>query len=283
MSAFPRSRTCRRKGFTLIELLVVIAIIGILIALLLPAVQRVREAANKTKCMNNMKQLGIAFHNYHDQNYAFFGWNNATNYVAPLLPYIEQQGIAAHYNYKLSWTHSSNKYATSQDIPLLVCPSVRSLRVGKAVTDYCVADIISGDARVAMGLPSQPFAAVEGFFGIYGKPTRAAQVTDGLSNTFLLFEDAGRPDFYDGKNGNPGNYQADHEKWADPSSRITVQVWCGTVVDCNNGNEIFSFHHNGANVLMGDGAVKLLRSDIVPKTFVAQFTRAYGDVPLTMD
>jgi hypothetical protein len=97
----------------------------------------------------------------------------------------------------------------------------------------------------------------------------------------MLFEDAGRPDFYDGKNGVPSGYPADHEKWADPANAIWVQKWCGTVIDCNNGNEIYSFHVGGANVIMGDASARLLRSTITPKTFVALFTRSMGDVPDT--
>src|SRR5579872_733773 len=107
------------RGFTLIELLVVIAIIAVLIALLVPAVQQVRESANRTQCTNNLKQLGVALHNYHDANNRFppagknYGWcyepvgsaqATATNPVynlnglVLLLPYLEQEGAYNHYN-----------------------------------------------------------------------------------------------------------------------------------------------------------------------------------------
>lgn len=274
-----RTPARRHRAFTLIELLVVIAIIGILIALLLPAVQKVREAAAATKCRNNMKQVGIAFHGYHDVHQVFVGWTSKYNYVVPLLPYIEQQNIAKLFDYSQSWANANNKLAINQDIPILVCPSVRNSRVGKAVTDYCVADTISGAAKTNIGVPNTPPAAYQGFFGSTSNPpTKAADVTDGLSNTYLLFEDAGRPDYYDGKNGNQGSYPASNEKWADPGNRITVQVWCGTMIDCNNGNEIFSFHMGGSHFMMGDASVKLVRSSIAPKAFWASFTRAYNDV-----
>src|SRR5437867_3905849 len=101
---------CRRKGFTLIELLVVIAIIAVLIALLLPAVQMAREAARRTQCRNNLKQIGLAMHNYHATWQMFPGsnmqWNWAGAYLtgkwnplAHMLPYLEMGSIANSLNY----------------------------------------------------------------------------------------------------------------------------------------------------------------------------------------
>src|SRR5688572_33022654 len=102
-----RSRSCpRRLGFTLVELLVVIAIIGVLVALLLPAVQQAREAARRMSCQNNLKQLGIALHNHHDVKNMFPGCPNdnenantkcGTNWAIESLPFMEQQNLYQQY------------------------------------------------------------------------------------------------------------------------------------------------------------------------------------------
>jgi prepilin-type N-terminal cleavage/methylation domain-containing protein len=130
---------CKRRGFTLVELLVVIAIIGVLVALLLPAVQAAREAARRSSCQNKMRQLAIALHNFHDARGKFPpGAENAvypkprmsgattfagTSWIVYILPYIEQQPLYKRYRFDLSYSSTQNAAVGATIIPGLYCPS----------------------------------------------------------------------------------------------------------------------------------------------------------------
>jgi prepilin-type processing-associated H-X9-DG protein len=256
----------------------------------LPAVQKVREAANRTRCISHLKQLGLAMHNYEGTFRAFpAGWYDNTaspprparNYVVDLLSYIEQDNLARLYSTASDWDNAANAAAIAYDIPILVCPSAPG-RAGLAVCDYPIVEIVAFDAFTGLGIPpSTPQSQYAGFHFGSGMPTRIADVSDGLSNTFMIYEDAGRPQYWvAGTQQTPGSGTVNgNEKWADPSNRITLEVWCGsTTINCHNANEIYSFHPGGANFAMGDGSVRFVAANIAPATFKAVYTRAGGEV-----
>lgn len=134
----------RNRGFTLVELLVVIAIIGVLVALLLPAVQAAREAGRRAQCVSNMKQLGLAMHNYHDVHGALppGRWGGVGGKVwsqnGPLLPYMEQQNIYDNVNFSVLWSDPPNVAALAMTVKILLCPSdpTASGPPGWAATNY---------------------------------------------------------------------------------------------------------------------------------------------------
>jgi prepilin-type N-terminal cleavage/methylation domain-containing protein/prepilin-type processing-associated H-X9-DG protein len=235
-----------RYAFTLIELLVVIAIIAILIGLLLPAVQKVREAASRTQCTNNLKQLGLGFQNYHDNNGAFPYEPNSfkLSFYTMVLPYIEQQNL---YNIVRSG-------GSPQPVKTFLCPSRRSTSVG-AKDDYCTGlkDVETGSPPTILG---------------GGTPISLAVITatNGSSNTLLLAHKVMRPANYTvtsvrnadttWADPNPGN--RDHTRPLDPGGS-GCSAGHGYTKDANCVDE----HHQGgphsssAPVLWTDGHVSL--------------------------
>jgi prepilin-type N-terminal cleavage/methylation domain-containing protein len=280
----PLSRV--RSAFTLIELLVVIAIIAILIGLLLPAVQKVREAAARMTCSNNLKQLGLAIHNYHDSRGSFptggtVPWagiwmtngqindppNQGTSWLVQILPFIEQDNLYRSGNAGLiERTPVKGYYCPSRRVNVI-------LNTGRATTDYVGAtpgDFWGGDV---WNVP-----ASGQFNGIITRTTRGTVtmvgITDGTSNTMLIGE----------KRLNPGNYETSDwhddcgytDGWDPDTMRSTSQIPQPDSPTGVNGYEFGSAHIGGFNAVMGDGSVRMIRYGVNTTIFDRLGHRADG-------
>ncbi|VTT99957.1 Prepilin-type N-terminal cleavage/methylation domain-containing protein OS=Singulisphaera acidiphila (strain ATCC BAA-1392 / DSM 18658 / VKM B-2454 / MOB10) GN=Sinac_3867 PE=4 SV=1: N_methyl_2: SBP_bac_10 [Gemmataceae bacterium] len=266
--------TRRREAFTLIELLVVIAIIAVLIGLLLPAVQKVRGAAARIQCQNNLKQVGLAFHNYENANGTFHSSKNRRKYAADakatqlgwaafLLPYIEQGNLRLSLNLQSGWNNDpTNTPLGATPIKVLTCPAVSpQVRVGVynngagnslAYFDYTAVQQVD-PALGAAGLAeattepqvygvltniNRPLEGTPGPYpnGLYER--RVTEITDGTSNTLLIAEVAARPQKYAGRAkkpvGTPDTDPATGGAWLRPNVS-DIPTFLGTQYDGSAG------------------------------------------------
>lgn len=294
-SPSPISASRRTYAFTLIELLVVIAVIAILIALLLPAVQQAREAARRTQCKNNLKQIGLALHNYHGQHAVFpFGSGRAGDYwswSALILPQLEQQNLynQIDFNYAAIELHTVNNQAAVTFIDVYLCPSAPSpsllsttIRIpgveDAAETNY------SALATLETGLvPPHLFQYGSDPLGkgvmYLNSSTRIRDITDGTSNTLIVCEiDLDQDDPW--KSLHPSHC---------PDLQCNVgKYWC-TANTATSGfginswlhyheSPIQSHHAGGAHVAITDGTVRFLSENINPEVLRTLTTRAGGEV-----
>lgn len=280
----------RRAGFTLVELLVVIAIIGVLVSLLLPAVQAAREAARRMSCSNNMRQISLAMHNYHDQVGKFpFGWSNrGAGWSTMILPQIEQKNLYDTLVFQESgpgnWDSGSlNQVACETVIKAYRCPSMAGPQhqdfngiVGRVPASYrgvasSTAD--ADDASASLVGRSMENNNLEGiFFGC--SAVRFADITDGTSNTLMIGES-----YFDAKFSQDGqgmDFWAIGSPQIDPcacdggSGGTEFSEFCGSTgvpinarkVGATNGHQkelsFSSFHPNGAMFGLADGSVRFV-------------------------
>ena len=337
----------RRAAFTLVELLVVIAIIGVLVALLLPAVQAARESARRVQCQNNLKQVGLALHNFGSAGGDKYPpariddptlpvsvqnqWGRISVHVF-LLPYLEQGNLASQFDMSKDYrsapasspaaARSNNITATAMQMKTYQCPSSpRKNRLANIPTSNPTPAVVSGESHPqGSGAPSDYFvmnfieydgnsddstrpatgyaAAQKGFITKFtGQPgclaknvyNRVAEISDGLSNTFFMVEDAGKPDLFRVGKRVSGTAAQD-TIWSNfqnniglsGASSLTGEFTTSTTdgkcaVNCTNDSEIYAFHSGGANIVMMDGSVRFLKSSTDITVVAALLTKEGGE------
>jgi prepilin-type N-terminal cleavage/methylation domain-containing protein/prepilin-type processing-associated H-X9-DG protein len=310
------SRDSKRHGLTLIEVLVVIAVIAVLIGLLVPAVQKVREAASRIQCANNLKQFGLALHGFHDVHGQFppgqvkgalpkwgvpqaglnHGW-------APfILPWIEEQNLYNTYHWDLFSADQANQPLMAQPLTLFQCPSAPPNRYYTAPPFSPAPDgkkAACGDYAPPWGVNPvlatmrliEPAADYRGVL-VPEQWTRLTQITDGTANTILITEDAGRPALWQAGLPIAGSEQAvKGGAWAGPNNGFIVagSTPDGTsspgpcAMNCTNDAEIYSFHPGGANAVFADGSVHFVHAGMSIRVLAALVTRAGGEVVSSAD
>jgi prepilin-type N-terminal cleavage/methylation domain-containing protein/prepilin-type processing-associated H-X9-DG protein len=251
-----------RGGFTLIELLVVIAIIGVLIALLLPAVQAAREAARRIQCANNLKQIGLALHGYHDTTNAFppGGWlagaNRTTRWIAwsaLLLRNMEQEALYNGLNLDLAYDRPANSTGAATVLSVYLCPSSRRQEVRVAGRGACDYGGIYGERITSPNNP--PKGAM-----LYDRSLSIAEVPDGVSQTIFVGEDS----FFD------------DGQWI-YARNVFDQAFAINKAPAFE-NDIRSQHPGGAQVVFGDGHARFLRETTALPVLAAYCTRAGGEI-----
>lgn len=307
-------RKQRRAGFTLVELLVVIAIIGVLVALLLPAVQAAREAARRMKCQNNIKQLSLAMHNYHDT----FGQllpgctkSNGTSWTALILPFIEQGALHANFDFSAGDYNTNMGIKRAQNgltkVAMYLCPSSPAEKMMMNPPSYPnPPDLVNGTTPpftlhyfINMGpkgtstsgqtyehrnVGSHGGFAQQGVCEIDSK-YKLKDITDGTAFTFLLGENSKHDNQY-------GSRFRNWMRGCDPSGNDEI-CGCRNYVNAINTpvlasattfNDIAmgSNHPAGANFSMCDGTVRFVSQNVDLGIYKATSSRN-GDEPRTLD
>lgn len=271
-----------RRGFTLLELLAAIAVIGLLVALLLPAIQQAREAARRGQCKSNLRQIALGLHNYHHRSGSFppsivVNWGSQAtgwwSWIARVLPELDQQPLSAHLDLREDVWTNCHKYKpyTSQRLSVLLCPSdPHSERIYESDADCAGGEAYAltnyhgcrGARRVLPG---------NGVFPDVNQVTRLAQIRDGTSQTILVGERPAEPTAYWGwwATGYGHDGRGLGESVLDASEGLRAG-------DLTAGADVlhyWSAHAGGAHFSLCDGSVRFLSYSMDDRVFLALGSR----------
>ena len=287
----PSTSLSKPRAFTLVELLVVIAIIGVLVSLLLPAVQAAREAARRSQCQNHLKQLGLAMHNFHDT----YGKLPAGGYppgtglyhqrmsgFVPMMPFYEQQTLYELFHVDQSQEHADNADAISRTVPMLFCPSRRGPSVG--ASGYYLPDAARGDYAFSAGGEGSHCNTTDlnNFDGMFSQndTLTMANISDGLSNTIALGEKRIERRADSETDAELRNLDGPHYRWGYHATRNMKSPMSSSLLtslsdlDANFGS---SHTGNGVHFLFGDASVHFLAPTINWTTYQNLAYRADGN------
>lgn len=313
-----------RPAFTLVELLVVIAIIGILVGLLLPAVQAAREAARRMQCTNNVRQIGLACHNYHDTlrklppgRLVYDGINSTgsptkvvTGFLAMLLPYMEGSNLHATYNQNYGFDDVANQTAVNTEVSAFSCPSSPGDKIMPIYSGWNMGwttDPTALDPNLT-GFETS-YQGVRGLHYLQGpagsqvhvwdsevgilneKGSRFADITDGTSNTLLLFEMTGKPSHWLMGKQQPAATNAQfysYGPWAG-NNGVGIYNWsddglskgcdtCNKFINVDNESSPYAFHPGVVVIVLADGSTRTLAETIDSQIFVNLSCKQDGNV-----
>jgi prepilin-type N-terminal cleavage/methylation domain-containing protein/prepilin-type processing-associated H-X9-DG protein len=289
----------RRNGFTLTELLAAVAVIGSLLALLLPALQSAREAARRTQCANNLQQLGLALHNYHERYGSFppstvVDWNQPEptgywSWIARILPELDERPLYERLDLREDVWTNCNKYKpyTSQRLAVLLCPSdPHNERIYESDEEcpggeaYALTNYLGCRGSTRQSPPSNGVYPTElpgnGVFPDVNRVARLKQILDGTSQTILLGERPADMDAYWGWWA-AGRGVDDHGL-GDYVMDVSEGLHAGDLIDGAHLSHYWSAHPGGAQFAMCDGSVRFLLYSIDEASFLALGSRNEGEV-----
>ncbi len=285
----------RPRGFTLIELLVVIAIIAVLVGLLLPAVQHAREAARRAQCTNNLKQIGLALHNYHETSQCFPpGWIgvssdqpdvnglNGWGWGSMILNEMEQTTLFEQIKFDVAVHNPANSGVLQKSLSVYLCPSDSSPEhwtlantSGSAIVDLPTANYVgvfgTTDLSLCASKPLGTPCTGNGSF-MHNVPLRMAEFKDGLSSTMLVGER--KTKISDGWNS---TWTGVVPTGKEPYQRILGSADHTPNNVTNHFDDFSSQHSSGSNFVFGDGRVQMINSNIDTKNYQGLATRDGGE------